>query len=234
MTYRIYTFSNRGPETLVARSLERFGVDCVTLTPSPGEWRFTHKIDLAIEALVQEQCEYVIVTDAFDVLFLDHPDIVIERYQAMNCPLLLNADKCMWPRSVDLDMQLKAIYDTLSDSPFRYLNSGCFVGDTAFVLEFLRAAQAAPAHAVRPGDDQGKIHQIYKEFHDRGARLDYRCEVFQVLNRVRGDELERREGLTLHNRVFRTSPIVVHVNKLGRTSVFAELQQHMFGEPYHG
>lgn len=229
--YTIYTFSDRGPDTPLARSLQQHGAECVTLAPSVGKWRFTHKIHLALAAVRNESRPYVMIADAFDVLFLAHPDEVLRRFLAMNHPLLLNADKRLWPRSHPSDMQRKEYYDSLSTSPFRYLNSGCYVGETQFVVEFLQAARDAPAHPRRPHDDQGKIH---KEFYERGARLDCRCEVFQVLNRVRDHEIERPGELDLHDLVFDTWPIVVHANKRGRTNVFAELKRNMFGEPIHG
>jgi len=222
--HTILTFSDSTEPTLVEQSLSTFGAQCVTLGRGVSQWRNEYKIDLALEWLSQNRCDDVLVCDGFDVLFLDHPRTAFERFRAMDCPMVLNADKRLWPRCQPSDAVFGDFYQNRSDSPFRYLNSGAYIGEREFVIKFLRRAKESTAHAKYQADDQTHFHHAFRDMSGSGATLDYRCDIFQVFNIVRDTDVRRSGDREITNMHFDSHPMILHANKLGRTNVFSEMR----------
>lgn len=78
---------------------------------------------------------HVIVADAWDILFLTTPDEILYNYKGFGTPIVFNAEKSCFPRA-----DLAPKFDVMVPEqvyPYRYLNSGFFVGETDSIFHML-------------------------------------------------------------------------------------------------
>ena len=81
------------------------------------------KINELIDYIEREHLpdhDVILFTDAFDVFYGRKLDIIVGRFLGFNSDLVFAAEKYLWP---DKTLQFPP-----STTPFRYLNSGCFIG----------------------------------------------------------------------------------------------------------
>jgi hypothetical protein len=171
---------NNGHEAMgiLERSLEHLGVPCLVLGHGVEHWvNSRDKPRLTRDALGEIETGYVMGVDSRDAIFVEDPRLVLERFRAeFDCELVFSADRMNWPNRADF----KRFEDSLpgaAASDFRYLNSGAWVGRTAFCREFFAAAVETPPAAEAPEADQGILKQLFQTFHPR-VQLDYRSSMF--------------------------------------------------------
>jgi hypothetical protein len=128
---------------------EYLGLDLVVLTDDRLPWRNTFKFELINDYLQSGKCttEYFMFCDAVDVIFVDHPNKVIDIFKSFECEALfmstssLDGYNCM-PEVLDW------VHNT-NGNITRYLNSGVYIGKTSFVKElFEESMQYALPHGV--------------------------------------------------------------------------------------
>jgi hypothetical protein len=96
--------------------------------------------------------------------------------------------------------------------PFRYLNSGVYLGLAGAIREALEELDPSP------GDDDQRLYTRYFLEHGDRVRLDVRAQLFQNLYRVRPEDLclEEDRPVRLRSRWTGTQPCVLHGNGPGR------------------
>jgi len=116
-----------------------------------------HKITSALHVLNEGivKTKYVMYLDIGDVLFLDHPSVILERYKDLfPGKLVWNAERNHYPkdevinkRFPDIDKKTKARFDEVvafdeakTHTKFKYLNGGVAIGETQHLKEFLEYA----------------------------------------------------------------------------------------------
>src|SRR5690606_26994517 len=115
-------------------SLQRLGIEAMVLAPNEGSWCNRDKLRLIAEALPSVTTPYVIGADSSDCLFLDSPQIAVDRFRThFSCSLLFNGtgSRC-WP-------ELPAIVEFQQSLPLaaraqgrHWINSVFFIGEMAF------------------------------------------------------------------------------------------------------
>ena len=136
--------------------------------------------------------KYIVFIDAFDVVFSDTLESVMDKFQSFNSPVVVGAERNCFPSN------FKKEYDRLQHtSSFRYLNSGVIVGETEAILTVLEAMDAANL----PRDYHDNIKGYNHHFNDQAyymdlflrqpvkMKLDYECLIAQNMQDVTQEEL---------------------------------------------
>jgi hypothetical protein len=194
----IFTWNNKPKKGCFEQSLNALGLDYFVLGKKVVEWRNICKIILSHEFLKRVDTPYVLAADSTDVLLLGCPSRIIERLESLpGCSMLFNAERNHYPyrchtKSFEKDIFKRATKKGLGreSKPFRYLNSGAWVGKT----EFCRAIHEEALEVRRPlcHDDQGVYKILYKR-HYPSIQIDHDCEVFQTLWMTKPEEFKVNE-----------------------------------------
>lgn len=213
-------------------SLHRLGVEPTVL--GIGElWRGLMTIPRRVRHWIKGghcKTKYVIMSNCFDVLFLAHPDAVIERWGGGD-EVIFNAEKDLFPRH---DLRY-AFPDP--GTPWRYLNSGFYMGKTECVLAMLESMNMddladdhhaeTPWHGSAQGqmvhpNDQGWFQFLYAA-RPVPMTLDSKCEVFQSFSNCTWDEFDLSQSGKIKNRVTGTHPLVLHCNGGAKDAMLPDL-----------
>lgn len=76
--------------------------------------------------------ELILFTDGYDAVFLTDENEIIDKYKRFNKDLVFSTETNCWP-----DKNLVPLYPETNSSPYKYLNSGGFIGKAGLVKEFL-------------------------------------------------------------------------------------------------
>jgi hypothetical protein len=77
-----------------------------------------------IESNIKDNYEYILFLDATDTNFIKPPDGIIEKFEKLNCSIIMGAEKFLWPPT-----NYSHLYENkrkINDSKF--LNSGTYFG----------------------------------------------------------------------------------------------------------
>jgi len=120
--------------------------------------------------------DIVLFMDGYDTFFADHPDEVLARFKDFGVDLLFGAEEDCWPLSHDEFFKQK--WTPVDDAPYRYLNSGLFIGKAGAILSFIDLD--AP---YAKEDDQLYYQQRYLTLAGDNfpytVGLDYEAYIFQ-------------------------------------------------------
>lgn len=146
--------------------------------------------------------DIVMFVDAFDVLIIADKEVILSKFLDMNVPFVMSAEKNCFPFS-----HLASEYPETA-SPFKYINSGGFIGYVGTLKSWLTD--------LKPFDlqkgDQGQI-TIHYLLHRNDFVIDTSCELFLSLYQVKAEEIAIDE----HQRVVRClttggEPCAIHAN----------------------
>lgn len=207
MKTKIVTVATRhdpGLDILI-ESMEKFGLDYVVLGRDKHWKGFGTKIILLEQYLKTVVPEYthVVFVDAYDVIFLSGIEEIEKKY-ANNWPdkIVFSAELNCWPCA-----ELSDRYPP-SDSLWRYLNSGSYMGPIARLLDLFK--EYPPVFEM---DDQLYFTKILLN-QQSPIMLDTNCSLFQTTAFCYNNEYGA-EGARLVNNLTGTMPVVIHGN--GRT-----------------
>jgi|TARA_Y100000310_G_scaffold220787_1_gene222374 hypothetical protein len=140
--------------------------------------------------------KYFMWFDAGDVVLTEPPSKILEVYKnKFNDKLVFCAERNHYPKenrqlnwSVELRNQYKKLEndDNQYDVSFKYMNTGCCVGKTDIVIEFLKTCKKWLHHPIND-TVAGRLAQ--KEMSDRVV-VDRNCELFVCLYDVSIDEVK--------------------------------------------
>jgi hypothetical protein len=203
----IITWNNNQEKGILAECLDRMGVPYLVLGKGIKEWKNIYKVNLTCEALGNIKTKYVMGLDSYDVLLLGSPSEVVRRFEGFSCEILFNAVSKFYPdcHKFELDGERFITRDwqefeaRISDSYWRYLNGGAWIGKTSFCRKFfadclsrkteeLVDARKLPlkkgAYHQRVADsEQAVLHWAFQDFFPQ-VQLDYNCEIFLNLSCV--------------------------------------------------
>ena len=160
--------------------LRHIGVPCVVSGAGISNWiNAIHKPKAIMAALTTIATEYVVYADSRDALLLKSPEELLDTYLAdfSGYQLVFGADRVNFPPN----RKLRLFEDSLpgaAESPFKYLNSGMWLGHTSFACSFFQRVLHEHPLPEGPTSDQGLIRQLLPEF-EGSIALDYRCRLFQ-------------------------------------------------------
>ena len=119
------------------QSAERHGL-CVDLRGHGEAWEGYHQKVRAFRASLESWPgdHLALFLDAYDTLLLAGEQRIVEVFEATGADILISAEAGLWP---DRDDGIAARYPT-SVSPFRFANSGVYMGRVAALRNFLAKA----------------------------------------------------------------------------------------------
>ncbi len=142
----------------------------------------------------------VLFVDGYDTIFTRHARDILDAWQGVGeGACVFAAEVFCWP-----DTERAADYPE-TDTPYRFLNSGLFIGPAGGLLQILDGEVA---------DDDDDQRYYTERFLSRRhpMRLDVRCALFQCLNGALPDvQVDLGRGM-LFNRRTESWPAVVHAN----------------------
>jgi len=154
-----------------------------------------YKINGTLEYLKGVDTKYFMWFDVSDVILLESPSQILNRYKEhFDGKLVFNAERNHYPKenrqdgwSDDLKQQYKSLeeYDNTFDSTFRYMNTGCCVGETDVVIEFLGRCQKWMGERINV-TVAGRLAQ--KEMESKVV-VDRNCDLFVCLYDVEPNEI---------------------------------------------
>ena len=225
--------SHRGKDERFCRSVEsavRNGVDLRVLGWGVKWEGLSQKLAAALAAVDALPADCVVLfTDAYDVLFAASGARMREDFLALGKPLVFAAECGCWPQvQRDRGKTCRDAYPP-SPTPYRFLNSGAWMGRAGVAAAFLRrlvetaGAEGAAFHKL---NDQ----ELAAELYFSGAfgpdlTLDFHARLFQCMHAVRDatlvpdcdpwPDLKERGGSLVNTRTG-SRPAVYHFNGGGK------------------
>jgi hypothetical protein len=180
---------NNGAEGmgLFEKSTGALGIPCLVRGEGIVPWIHSrHKPMVIRSALDEIDTEYVLYADSRDAVILRDPRAALDRFARWDgCKLLFGGDKINWPALREFRKFEQSIPGA-SETDFRYLNGGAWIGRTDFCREFFSAVIATAPVPEAPDSEQGILKKVFATFYP-DARIDYRCEIFQNIGFVLSD-----------------------------------------------
>jgi GR25 family glycosyltransferase involved in LPS biosynthesis len=126
------------------------------------------KIEFVREFIKEVEPDTIVMfMDAYDTFINDTMDTVLERYRGFNADIVIGAEKFLWP-----DWDYGKEYPE-SHTPYRYLNSGQYIGTAEAIKKFLEKG-----NVTEDLDDQAFFHERFLNS-DMNVVLDYEAYIFQ-------------------------------------------------------
>lgn len=253
MSVEVVTVMNRWPDPVresyykpgvFFKSLERFGVKPTVLGLNE-EWGGLMTKPRRLRQWLRDgkaTADVLICCDAFDVVFVASPDEVGQEYariwgEPVWAPIVFNAEKGIFPRG-----ELKSRFDKIAGdekSPWKYLNSGFYIGPPSRVLALLdsmwlddisndhkgtNALDGGAGTHVNP-NDQGWYQTIFCA-QTVPMELDYDAHVCQTLSACTIEEFHLMAG-RVQNIVTGTYPLVLHCNGNSKDLLMPTFLKHL-------
>ena len=158
---------------------------------------------------LQSSNTIILFVDGYDTFFTKNKGNLIETFKMFNKPLVISAEKGCWPR------QTPACFDPTnnpypaSPSPFRYVNSGTYMGYAWAVYQMLD--ETLKKHPEQK-DDQYLLHDYFLN-HPGEIALDYHQKIFSLLFKTTLIDFQfHPETKELTNLITNTKPFIIHGN----------------------
>jgi len=189
--------------SLLRRSCELYDIELATYGTGIYPGHALAKIRDAAKFLETREEPFVLFTDGADTFINGTSKSILEKYQQVGSLILVSAEKNCWP-----DVNLSTHYPIVDRrSPWRYINSGGWMGERGAVIEALLSMSDNI-------DNWGNDDQLCwtKWYLYRKGRLittiDSGCNVFQTMASAASHELSPDGS----NAVTHNTPSVYHFN----------------------
>jgi hypothetical protein len=118
--------------------------------------------------------EIILFTDGNDAVLLASETEILNKFFRTNADLVFSTEVNCWP-----DNSLYSSYPNNSSSPYRYLNSGGFIGKIGYIKQVLNDCKVDKSKFIR--SNQYLWTQRYLNNKDK-IFLDTNCELFSTFN----------------------------------------------------
>lgn len=151
--------------------------------------------------------DVVLFCDAYDVFFGDTTEEVVRRFIEMGTryDVLFSAEKYCWPDenlASEFTHKNPQLNDGYYDTPFKYLNSGLFIGRVGELKKMI-------PNKINPMDDDQLYYQKKYLSGEQNIGIDFECYIFQTNDDdVRFDGKNRQ----LYNPTTRSFNCIYHGN----------------------
>lgn len=178
--------SHHGRDDRFCRSVEsaiRHDYDLVILGWGV-KWRgLSQKLEAAhAYAASLPEHDLMLFTDAFDVLYTSEANKIVETFLSRNYSILFAAECGCWPHIMEDENICLHRYPP-SPTPYRYLNSGTWIGYAKQAKEMLAEVIRLAGQNFDNANDQKLVADMFLAG-THGIKLDYQCEIFQSMHRT--------------------------------------------------
>jgi hypothetical protein len=167
--------------------------------------------------------DLMLFTDAFDVLYTDSADRIVQIFQQRKYKILFAGECGCWPHIVE-DRKVCFEGYPKSPTPYRYLNSGTWIGIAKYVrLMLLDVIKTAGSNFLQANDQKLVADMFISQKHP--ISLDYYAEIFQSMHSTDPPDLPNCHPFPdlritkenkWHNQRTNTTPAVFHFNGGGK------------------
>ena len=125
--------------------------------------------------------DMILFTDAFDVLYVNSGDKIVNEFIKFNTDIVFSAECGCWPHIIE--NKGKACFEDYpkSPTPYRYLNSGTWIGRAAPAAKMLIAVMESAGGDFKNANDQKLVADFYIEG-KYGIQLDFYNKLFQSMH----------------------------------------------------
>ena len=176
------------------------------------KWRFPRdKLEAVKQYLSKKNLrnsnKIIMFVDGYDTFFVPGNQDVIKKFHTFHKPVVISAEMGCWPFHTPACIN-KTLYPK-SPTPFRYLNSGTYIGYASAIYKMLK--EVLGEHPQQK-DDQYMLHDYFIKHPDRVA-LDYHQEIFSLLyeTRLSNYYYNDKTGF-ISNLITHSTPVVFHGN----------------------
>lgn len=177
---------NNGHEAmgLLEKSLDHLGIPYMVRGQGIFPWiNSKHKPKVILEATQEIETKYILYADSRDAIFLGNPQIILEKFEhEFSGEMVFSADRFNWPTIKEFQLFEDSIPEA-TNSEFRYLNGGIWIGKTEFCREFFKAVVMTEPATEAPDSEQGILKKLFKNYYPK-VQLDYQCKMFQNIGFV--------------------------------------------------
>lgn len=147
-----------------------------------------------------ENNHIALFVDAYDVLCIGQEQEIIKKFVSFKKPIVFSGEKGCHP-----DTSLAKHFDHIN-SPFKYPNSGTYMGYSKNILEMLKNI------SVKPHEDDQLFATKYIIKNPLLCAIDKKCQIFLTLYNVDKSELSIEKKLRVFVKKFKARPCVIHGN----------------------
>jgi len=197
-----------------------FGVTIIGLNQ---KFEFLSKIlwfKVYLASLPTDTNPIVCFTDAYDVIFVDALDIIRTKFLSFKKNIVWSVER-WYSHQLKID---KNFYDGLSDTPYKYINTGTFIGYKKELLQLMTDIENSLKNQLFLSElraegwdihsslvDQTIIsHHLAKHWDKYSIILDYNCSVFYIPCGD-WDDIDKFVDRDLKNIVTGNIPSIIHV-----------------------
>lgn len=169
----LVTWNNSQELGLIEKQLKRNKINYLSLGKDV-EWSTNRmKPLLLIDNFHLIKTKYILCMDCFDVFIVGDLKNILDRFLKKNAKVLFNATGSIYPN----DPSDKKIEDKMCPPPFRYFNSGLFIGEANYIENMLTSIDwdCKQQHY----SDQFLMRKKYHDCHP-DVQIDWNCEIFQI------------------------------------------------------
>ncbi len=206
----IETNINKNVEKKLLQSCRKFNID-IDIIGKGVDWKgFVTKFEIIIDYLKTIDSKLVCLTDSRDVLYMSDSQTIYDTFikNFSEDSILFNGETQCFPEPNDAEKHPN------QHKKYKYLNSGCVIGNRELLLKVCEDAVKVYKKTKR-NDDQFLIQQIFLsgKYGDKFT-LDYDCKIFQC---VWDNDWGRSNNFDLiytkddiYNRLTDTHPLIFH------------------------
>lgn len=196
------------------------------------KWTGYHQKVRSFRSWLEEQPgdHLALFLDAYDTVLLCGETRLVEFFEAAQADVLISAETGLWP---DVEEKIAALYPATS-SPFRFVNSGVYMGRVEALRDFLAGAECFAWGAIdalgrrhHEADDQRLLTSLFL-CQPGVARLDHEQRLCSNLFGCNAEQYRvSLEGV--ENRYTGASSCILHGNGAHGTGVLEVLLARMKG-----
>ena len=210
-------YSDPSHYKMLVNSCNHFGLNLYLYgVNEPWTWLTDTKVFRLIEEIENIDSEYIMICDADDAFVMANEKEILYKYHSTSKTILVSADRqqdegdSKYPQSIFRERY------PLSATPWRYCNSGGYIGEKDKILDLLSKMATVkhpdfiPVYRSKDwSNDQFRMSIVFL----RGYPLtvDTHCNVFQTMGCIEPGEIKWR-GNYFMNKVTGTFPCVIHFN----------------------
>jgi len=220
--------SHGGSDDRFCRALEssiRLGYDLIILGWGIPWLGLSQKL-LAAQTYAESlpDSHVILFSDAFDILYVNNPNKVLASFINKGAEILFSAECGCWPHIIEDNGDACFNKYPKAPTPYRYLNSGSWIGFAKKAAEMLKAVSQEAGNNFQNANDQKLVADMFIAGRF-GIELDYYNSIFQSMHMTLDPPLpycNPMENIELStngiwkNKLTNSNPSVIHFNGGGK------------------
>jgi hypothetical protein len=196
---------------LLSAKFNKIHINCIIIEKWSG---FECKIKGILEFIKKNNYDNDIICfiDAYDVLFNDTSENIIRKFYDFSCNIVFSSEINCYPY-INKETYEKSSHFS-NDSPFKYLNSGGFIGYKKNIMEMLLWKNFDEIKSIcKNGGDQNYFTKYYLEFRNSSnIKLDFYQKIFQSMCSINYNKIFNCKKGKIFNNLYNHYPSILHFN----------------------